>query len=181
MRAGSRGSPRPRITTYRCAESFSRDRCVFKTLVKYEGLEPFWHPRNPKHEENTCLCVLFVPRRLQKGPPEGHEHKTFVNNDRIWGVFLVFFSCPLRFLSRGSGFLCGAVLAAPSVPQGCLGDPFWVLLRAARGAQKGPQYRRDWLFGGSFWGVMHVVFAFFWPLSLISSRWACEVEPQAPV
>ena len=35
LRAGSRGSPRPRITTYRCAESFSRDRCVFKTLVKH--------------------------------------------------------------------------------------------------------------------------------------------------
>ena len=35
IRAGNRGSPRPRITTYRCAESFSRDRCVFKTLVKY--------------------------------------------------------------------------------------------------------------------------------------------------
>ena len=138
LRAGSRGSPRPRITTYRCAENFSRDRCVFKTLVKYEGLEPFWHPRGPKHEENACLCVFFVPRRLQKGPPEGHEHKTFVNGDRIWGEFLVFFSCPLRFLSRGSGFLCGGVLAAPSVPQGCLGDPFWVLLRAARGAQKGP-------------------------------------------
>jgi len=49
LRAGSRGSPRPRITTYRCAGSFSRDRCVFKTLVKYEGLEPFWHPRGPKH------------------------------------------------------------------------------------------------------------------------------------
>ena len=116
LRAGSRGSPRPRNTTYRCAESLRRDRCVFKTLVKHEGLEPFWHPRGPNHEENACLSVFFVPRRLPKNFPEGHEHKTLVNNDRIWGVFLVFFSCPLRFLSRGSGFLCGAVLAAPSVP-----------------------------------------------------------------
>ena len=151
IRAGSRGSPRPRITTYRCAESLRRDRCVFKTLVKYEGLEPFWHPRGPKHKENACLCVLFVPRRLPKRPPEGEERKTFVNSDRIWGVCLLSFSCPLRFLSRGSGFLCGAVLAAPSVPQGCLGDPFWVLLRAARGAQKGPPYRRDSLLLGSLW------------------------------
>ena len=91
LRAGSRGSPRPRITTYRCAESLRRDRCVFKTLVKYDGLEPFWHPRSPKHEENACFCVLLVPRRLHKGPPEGHEHKTLVNGDRIWGVFFVFF------------------------------------------------------------------------------------------
>ncbi len=25
---------------------------------------------------------------------------------------------------------------------------------------------------------MHAFFRFFWPMSLISSRWACEVEPQ---
>ena len=30
-------------------------------------------------------------------------------------------------------------------------------------------------------GISHAFFDFFWPLSLISSRWACEVEPQAPV
>ena len=141
-----------------------------------------WQPRGPKHEENACLCVFFVPRRLQKGPPEGQEHKTLVNNDRIWGVFLVLFSCPLRFLSRGSGFLCGAVLAAPSVPQGCLGDPFWVLLRAARGAQKGPPYRRDSLFLGSLWGPLGCSVRsrtlFFWPILLINSRWAYEVAPQ---
>ena len=40
------------------------------------------------------------------------------------------------FLLRGSGFLFGVVLAAPSVPQGYLGGSFGVLLRAARGAQK---------------------------------------------
>ena len=28
---------------------------------------------------------------------------------------------------------------------------------------------------------MHAFFRLFWPISLISSRWACEVEPQAPV
>ena len=39
LRAGSRGSPRPRNTTYRCAESLRRDRRVFKTLVKHEGFE----------------------------------------------------------------------------------------------------------------------------------------------
>ena len=41
------------------------------------------------------FCVLFAPRRLQKGPPEGeerppegHKHQTLVNGGRIWGVFL---------------------------------------------------------------------------------------------
>ena len=67
-------------------------------------------------------------------------------------MFLLSFSCPLRVLLRGSGFLFGAVLAAPAVPQGCLGGPFGVLLHAARGAQKGPPYRRDSLFLGSLWG-----------------------------
>ena len=105
------------------------------------------------------MVVVFYSCRgvSKKGPPEGHEHKTLVNSDRIWGVCLVLFSCPLRFLSRGSGFLCGAVLVAPSVPQGCLGDPFGVLLRAAWGAQKGPPYRRDLLFWGLFgalWGAL---------------------------
>ena len=95
-----------------------------------------------------------MPRRLPKRLPEGHAHKTLVNNDQIWGVFVLSFSCPLRFVLGGSGFFFGAVLAAPSVPQGCLGDPFWVLLRAARGAQKGPPYRRDSLFLGSLWGPL---------------------------
>ena len=188
LRAGSRGSPRPRNTTYRCAESLRRDRRVFKTLVKHEGLEPCWHPRGPKHEENACLCVFFVPWRLPKSSPEGEESKTLVNGDRIWGVFLLSFSCPLRFLLRASGFLFGAVLAAPSVPQGCLGGPFGVLLRAARGAQKWPPYRRDWLFVWSLWGSLGclvgsrpVLSLFFWALSLMNSRWAREVEPQTPV
>ena len=95
-----------------------------------------------------------MPRRLQKRLPEGHDHKTLVNSDHIWGVFLVSFSCPLRFLLRGSGFVFGAVLAAPSVPQGYLVGLFGVLLRAARGAQKGPPYRRDSLFLGSLWGPL---------------------------
>ena len=84
LRADSRGSPRPRNTTYRCAESLRRDRRVFKTLVKHEGLEPLWHPRGPKYGGNACLCVFFAPRRLPKRPPEGQEHKTFVNSDQIW-------------------------------------------------------------------------------------------------
>ena len=82
----------------------------------------------------------------------------------------------------------GTVLAAPSVPQGCLGGPFGVLLRAARGAQKWPPYRRDWLFVWSLWGSLGcpvgsrpVLSLFFWALSLMNSRWAREVEPQAPV
>ncbi len=86
-----------------------------------------------------------MPRRLQKSSPEGEEHKTLVNGDRISGVFVLSFSCPLRFLLGGSGFLFGAVLAAP---------PFGVLLHAARGAQKGPPYRRDSLFLGSLWGPL---------------------------
>ena len=57
-------------------------------------------------------------------------------------------------LPRGSGFWFGAVLAAPSVPQGCLGGPVGVLLRAVRGAQKGPPYRCDSLFWGSLWGPL---------------------------
>ena len=84
-----------------------------------------------------CVCFLRAAASPKPSPPEGHEHKTLVNNDRIWGVFLVFFSCPLRFLSRGSGLLFGAVLAAPSVPQGCLGDPFWVLFAGGQGCPEG--------------------------------------------
>ena len=97
-----------------------------------------------------------MPRRLQKTPPEGHKRKTFVNNDQIRGVFVLSFSCPLRFLLRGSVFVFGAVLAASSVHQGCLGGPFGILLHAARGAQKGPPYRRDSLFlglSGVLWGA----------------------------
>ena len=156
MRAGSRGSPRPRNTTYSCAESLRRDRCVFKTLVKYEGLEPFCHPRSPKHEENACFCVLFVPLRLHKWPPEGHEHKTLVNGEQIWGVFLLSFSCPLRFLLRGSGFLFGAVLAAPSVPQECLGGPFGPLCARPGAPRRGHRtvvIRCLWGLSGVLWGT----------------------------
>ena len=67
------------------------------------------------------------------------------------------FSCPLRFLLRGSGFLFGAVLAVPSVPQGCLRTCLGVPLRTARGTQKGPPYRRDLLFLGSLWGPFGVL------------------------
>ena len=89
------------------------------------------------------------------------------------------FSCPLRFLLRGSGFLFGAVLAVPSVPQGCLRASLGVPLRTARGTQKGPPYRRASLFLGSLWGPLGCSVGsrtlFFWPILLISSRWACEV------
>ena len=56
-------------------------------------------------------------------------------------------------LPRGSGFCLvwrcfGGPLGAPRV---CLGGPFEVLLYAARGAQKGPPYRRDSVFLGSHW------------------------------
>ena len=92
------------------------------------------------------------------------------------------FSCPLRFLLRGSGFLFGAVLAVPSVPQGCLRASLGVPLRTARGTQKGPPYRRDLLFLGSLWGPLGCSVGsrtlFFWPILLISSRWAYEVAPQ---
>ena len=149
LRAGGQSSTRPRNTRDRRAESLRRDKRVFNKPRKIQGFLACWHPGGPKLQQDTCICVFFVPRRLQERPPEGHEHKTFVNRDRIWGFVLVSFSCPLRFLLRVSGFLFGAVLAAPSVPQGCLGDPFWVLLRAARGAQKGPPYLSDSLFLGS--------------------------------
>ena len=121
LRAGSRGSPRPRITTYRCAESFSRDRCVFKTLVKCKGFEPFWHPRGPKHVENACLCVFFVPRRLQKGPPEGHEHKTLVNSDRIGGVIFLSSAC---FCQGALAFCVALFWRPPRCPKGVSGTPF---------------------------------------------------------
>ena len=141
---------------------------------------------------NVCFCVFFVPRRLPKRPPEGHAHKTFINSDQNWGVVVSSFSCPLRFWLRGSGFLFGAVLAATSVPQGCLGGPFGVLLRAARGAQKWPPYLRDsWFLGlsralrgvlvASRWRLARFLHSSFGPVPLISSRWACEVAPQALV
>jgi hypothetical protein len=92
------------------------------------------------------------------------------------------FSCPLRFLLRGSGFLFGAVLAVPSVPKGCLRASLGVPLRTARGTQKGPRYRRDLLFLGSLWGPLGCSVGsrtlFFWPILLISSRGAYEVAPQ---
>jgi hypothetical protein len=49
---------------------------------------------------------------------------------------LSFFS-PLHFVLSVSGFFFGTVLAVPSVPQGCLGGPVGVLLRAVRGARQG--------------------------------------------
>ena len=99
--------------------------------------------------------------------------------------FLCLFICPflvfLRFLSRGSGFLFGAVLAAPSVPH--LGAPLGSFVRG-QGCPEGATVP-SWfvVFGvslGSFGvlgGVLHASFCLFWPISLISSRWACEVEP----
>ena len=68
------------------------------------------------------------------------------------GCFVVVLFLSSAFFVRGLWVFLGAVLSAPSVPQGCLGGPFGVLLRAARGSQKGPPYRRDWLFLGSLWG-----------------------------
>ena len=127
-----------------------------ETRVKYEGLEPFGHPRGPKLQENVCVCVLFVPRRLQKGFPEGHKRKTLVNNDQIWGVFVLSFSCPLHLLLRGSGFLFGAVLAAPSVPQGCLGGPIGVLCARTGAPSRGHRtvvIRCFWGLSGVLWGA----------------------------
>ena len=89
----------------------------------------------------------------------------------LWGSWL-----------RSSGFLFGAVLAVPSVPQGCLRASLGVPLRTARGTQKGPPYRRDLLFLGSLWGPLGCSVGsrtlFFWPILMISSRWAYEVAPQ---
>jgi hypothetical protein len=71
-------------------------------------------------------------------------------------VFLLSFSCPLRFLLRGSGFLFGAVLAAPSVPQGCLGGPFGVLCArpgAPRGGHRTVVIRCFWGLSGVLWGA----------------------------
>ena len=124
-----------------------------------------------------------MPRRLQQHTPERDKRKTLVNNDQSWGVFLLLsFSCPLRLLLRGSGFLFGAVLAVPSVPQGCLRASLGVPLRTARGTQKGPRYRRDLLFLGSLGDPLGCSVGsrtlFFWPILLISSRWAYEVAPQ---
>ena len=88
-------------------------------------------------------------------------------------MFVVLF---LSSAFGGSEFLFGAVLAAPSVPQGCLGGPVGVFLRAVRGAQIGPPYCRDSLFLGSLWrpfgvlgGVFHAFFRLFWFISLIIS------------
>ena len=97
-----------------------------------------------------------MPRRLRKRPPEGHELKTLVNGDRIGGGFLLSFSCPLRFLSRGSEFLLGAVLAAPSVPQGCLGGPFGVLCARTGAPRRGHRtvvIRCLWGLTGVLWGA----------------------------
>ncbi len=55
----------------------------------------------------------------------------------MWGACLLCIFCSLHFVFRVSGFFFGAVLAVPSVPQGCLGGPVGVLLRAVRGARQG--------------------------------------------
>ena len=81
-------------------------------------------------------------------------------------------------LPRGSGFWFGAVLAAPSVPQGCvLGAP----LRSSCTRPGAPRRGHRTVVIRCFWGltgILHAFFRFVWPISLISSRWACEVEPQ---
>ena len=104
-----------------------------------------------------------MPRYLQKRPsegeerpPEGHEHQTLVNGGRIWGVFLLSFLVFLRFLKRGSEFLFGAVLAAPSVPQGCLGGPFGVLCARPGAPREGHRtvvIRCFWGLSGVLWGA----------------------------
>ena len=66
------------------------------------------------------------------------------------------FSCPLRFLLRGSEFSFGAVLAAPSVPQGCPGGPFGVLCARPGAPRRGHRtvvIRCFWGLSGVLWGV----------------------------
>ena len=76
-------------------------------------------------------------------------------------MFLLSFSCSLRFLSRGSEFLFGAVLAAPFGAPKVSWGPLWGPLCAARGAQKGPPNRRDSL----FWGLTGVLWGARWGLA----------------
>ena len=71
-------------------------------------------------------------------------------------MFLLSFSCSLYFLSRGSEFLFGAVLAAPSVPQGCLGGPFGVLCARTGAPRRGHRtvvIRCFWDLTGVLWGA----------------------------
>ena len=123
-----------------------------------------------------------MPRHLHKNTPERHKRKTLVNNDQIWGVFFVVLFLSSAFFVKGLWVFVwrcfGGPLGAPRVSWG----PLWGPLCAARGAQKGPPYRRDSLFLGSLWGPLGCSVGsrtlFFWPILLISSRWAYEVAPQ---
>ena len=67
-------------------------------------------------------------------------------------LFFVF----LRFFKRDSEFLFGAVLAAPSVPTGCIGGPFGVLCArpgAPRGSHRTVVIRYFWGLSGVLWGA----------------------------
>ncbi len=76
-------------------------------------------------------------------------------------MFLLSFSCPLRFVSMGSEFVFGAVLAAPSVPQGCLGGPFGVLC-ARPGA---PRRGHRTVVIHCFWSLTGVLWGAWWGLA----------------
>ena len=160
LRAGGRWTTRPQNTTDSCAENLCRDRRVFRNHCKTHGFITFWHPQGSKtvgKRWSLCfLCAAASPTKAAKRPPEGHTHKTLVNSDRIWGVFLSSFSCSLRFFFRGSEFLFGAVVAAPSVPQGCLGGPFGVLCARPGAPRRGHRtvvIRCFWGLTGVLWGA----------------------------
>ena len=74
-----------------------------------------------------------------------------------WGcVFVVFFFVFLRFFERDSEFLFGAVLAAPSVPTGCIGGPFGVLCARPGAPSRGHRtvvIRCFWGLSGVLWGA----------------------------
>jgi hypothetical protein len=85
-------------------------------MVKYNVFLRFGTSQGPNLQENIGFLVFFVPRRLQKGPPEGYTHKTLVNIDRIWGVFLLSFCLPSAFFVGGL-WICGwRCFGRPSVP-----------------------------------------------------------------
>jgi hypothetical protein len=81
--------------------------------------------------------------------------------------------------------LFGAVLAVPSVPQGCLRASLGVPMCTARGTQKGPPYLRDLLFLMSLWGPSGCSVGsrrlFLWPIFLISSGNGFQIYRFGPI
>ena len=161
LRAVAQWSTRLQITTEICAECLRRDRRVFTNPRKTQGFLAFWHPLGSKTAVKLWfLCFLRAAASPKKAPRRGGAAPRRANaqNPRKWRsdlgcVFVVLFFLFCVFC-KGALSLCLALfwrpLSSPRVSWG----PLWGPLCAARGAQRGPPYRRDSFFLGSLWGPL---------------------------